>query len=54
MRLALSFIYGDTASAGALEELVAETALADARLADHSDHGTALPSRLFEGCLKRR
>jgi hypothetical protein len=54
MRLALSFIYGDTPSAGALEELVAEAALADARLADHSDDGTALTARLFECCLKRR
>src|SRR5438105_3672113 len=54
MRLALSFIYGDTASAGALEELVAETALADARLADYADHHTAAAACLLERSIERR
>ena len=54
MRLTLSFIDGDAPSAGALEELVTEAALADTCLADHPDDGAVLTPRLFECCLKRR
>src|SRR5450759_4062980 len=54
MRLALSLIDGDAPPAGALDELVAETALADTRLADDANHCAAAALGLLERRVKRR